>query len=176
MPWILTTTRFYGYFAGSQDYWNKQSLCWAGQFENGCFENTTKTGEAVTGLDFHRGKDVVRNNTEYSTKAYTDEAVRLIEEHASSDDARPFFLYLPHQAVHVGNSPTASHPEYALDQAPQRYIDEYAWVADEERRNLSAMVTVMDESAGNVTAALKRTGMWSNTLFIFSTGELHAMA
>ena len=83
--------------------------------------------------------------------------------------SKPLFLYLPHQAVHVGNSPEASHPEYAMDQAPAEYIQRYAWVQDEPRRNLSAMVTVMDVAAGNVTASLKKHGMWQDTVFIFST-------
>ena len=69
------------------------------------------------------------------------------------------FLYLAHQAVHVGNAPMKSHPEYALDQAPARYIAPYAWVADEARRNLSAMVTALDESVHNVTRALRASGM-----------------
>jgi arylsulfatase A-like enzyme len=50
------------------------------------------------------------------------------------------------------------------------YIERYAWVEDEARRNLSAMVTVLDESIGNVTRALKKASMWDNTLLIFSTG------
>ena len=54
--------------------------------------------------------------------------------------AKPLFLYLPHQAVHVGNAAEDSHPSYALDQAPIEYIERYAWVEDVERRNLSAMV------------------------------------
>lgn len=74
--WAYTPTErgfdsHFGYFAGSQDYWNKESLCWAGQFTNGCFENTTATGEPVTGIDFHRNREPVRNNTDYSTCAYT---------------------------------------------------------------------------------------------------------
>lgn len=73
------------------------------------------------------------------------------------------------QAVHVGNTPETSHPEYGLDQAPAEYIEKYAWVSNEMRRNLSAMVSVMDEAAGNVTASLKKAGMWEDTLFIFST-------
>ena len=38
----------YGFFAGSQDYFNHESLCWAGSVTNGCFENTTSDGEPVT--------------------------------------------------------------------------------------------------------------------------------
>ena len=174
---------FYGYYAGSQDYWNHESLCWPGQVVNGCFENETGTGEPVTGLDLHRDRDIA-NSSRYSTTLYTGEADNIIRAHAAKQSnsfkgittdereiamAKPLFLYLPHQAVHVGNVPEPSHPEYALDQAPARYIDEYRWVQDEARRNLSAMVTVMDEAAGNVTASLISAGMWDDTIFIFST-------
>jgi arylsulfatase A-like enzyme len=82
---------------------------------------------------------------------------------------QPMFLYLPYQAVHSGNKPTKADPEYVENEAPQRYVDQYAWVQTESRRNLSAMVAVMDEAAANVTSALKGAGMWRNTLFIFST-------
>ena len=54
--------------------------------------------------------------------------------------SKPLFLYLPHQAVHVGNKPEESHPGYWEDQAPLEYIERYAWVKNEQRRNLSAMV------------------------------------
>ena len=84
-------------------------------------------------------------------------------------DTKPLFLYLPYQAVHVGNKPTPAHPEYGLDQAPAHYIEPYSAVADAQRRNLSGMVAAMDEAAGNVTDALKLHGLWDNTLFIFST-------
>jgi len=131
---------FFGYYAGSQDYYNHESLCWAGGVTNGCFENTTKDGAGVTGIDLHRNRDTVWNNSDYSTSLFTREAARVIRRHAAATPDKPLFLYLPHQAVHVGNQPTPSHPEYAYDQAPQRYIDEYNWVQNVNRRNLSAMV------------------------------------
>ena len=79
----------------------------------------------------------ITNSTLYSTTLYTEEAGRIIAAHAqqqqqqqqqhnaTSAAARPLFLYLPYQAVHVGNKVTPAHPEYGLDQAPARYIEPY---------------------------------------------------
>lgn len=159
---------FFGYYAGSTDYYSIHSLCWAGPFPDGCFQNENG-GEPVTACDLHRGREAICNNTQYSTMLFTSEAEAIITAHAARKEDKPLFLYLAHQAVHIGNYPTARHPEYAVDQAPLPYIEPYAWVADEGRRNLSGMVAVLDESVGNVTAALKAAGMWEDTLFIFST-------
>jgi arylsulfatase B/arylsulfatase I/J len=171
---------YFGYYAGSQDYWNHESMCWAGKVENGCFENETADAEAVTGLDLHNGSKVV-NSSEYSTTLYTTEAHRIIAAHAAEHGVggvgadgrvamtKPLFLYLPHQAVHVGNIAEASHPEYAKDQAPAEYIAKFAHVEDEQRRNLSAMVNCMDEAAGNVTDSLQAHGLWQDTILIVST-------
>ena len=151
--------------------------------ENGCFENTTADGLPVTALDFHSNKataNSTQETTEYSTTLYTQVAANVINAHAAAygeaipADAtrvamtKPLFLYLPHQAVHVGNKVEPGHP-YETNQVPQRYIDPYSWVEDVQRRNLSGMVAAMDEAALNVTVALQAAGMWKETLFIFST-------
>ena len=116
----MSTSSYFGYYAGSQDYWNHQSLCWAGKVENGCFENTTGTGEAVTGLDLHNGTATV-HSSEYSTTLYTTVADQIIQRHVEAyrDDTeaaaaaaagggggrggtavtKPLFLYLPHQVI-----------------------------------------------------------------------------
>ena len=78
-------------------------------------------------------------------------------------------LILFHQAVHVGNAPMRSHPAWALQQVPARYVAPYASVADEQRRLLSGMVAALDESVGNLTAALHAAAMWERTLLVFST-------
>ena len=97
----------------------------------------------MSGHDLRRGGrngSVVANASAYSTHLFTAEAERLIaarralptspsicarfppasaprQAHAAGAGAAPLFLYLAHQAVHVGNKPLASHTEYALDQA-----------------------------------------------------------
>ena len=68
-----------------------------------------------------------KNNTEYSTRLFTTEAEGIIARHAQAareagaPAAPPLFLYLPYQAVHVGNKPTPSHPEYAHYPLPPHY-------------------------------------------------------
>ena len=158
-----------GYYAGSTDYYTQDSLCWP---DSQCFTDKTPTHEPVSGWDLHRNRVTITNSTIYSTTLYTAEAGRIIAAHAEqlhNVDAKPLFLYLPYQAVHVGNKPTTAHPEYGLDQAPAHYIEPYHAIADVQRRNLSGMVAAMDEAAGNVTQSLKSHGLWDNTLFIFST-------
>lgn len=134
----------------------------------------------MTGLDLHNGTSVA-NSSEYSTTLYTAEATRILASHAAAHAlgpadadgrvamAKSIFLYLPHQAVHVGNVPEESHPEYAEDQAPREYIEPFLDIKDEQRRNLSAMVYAMDEACGNITDALKEYGFWQDTIFIMST-------
>lgn len=157
-----------GYYAGSTDYYTQDSLCWP---DAQCFTDATPTHEPVSGWDLHRNRVTITNSTLYSTTLYTAEAGRLIAAHAQQlhNNTKPLFLYLPYQAVHVGNKPTSAHPEYGLDQAPAHYIKPYHAITDVQRRNLSGMVAAMDEAVGNVTTSLKSHGLWGNTLFIFST-------
>lgn len=93
-------------------------------------------------------------NGTYSTNAYSQEAVRLIEHHNKSE---PFFLYLAYQAVH---GPL---------EAPQSYIDMCSHIPEPNRRIFCGMMKAMDEGIGNITYALKTSGMWENTLIAFTT-------
>jgi len=71
------------------------------------------------------------------------------------DPKTPLFLYLAF---------TAPHTPF---QAPQRYLDMYAHIADPSRRAYAAMITAMDEQIGKVVAALDARGMRENTLIVF---------
>lgn len=77
----------------------------------------------------------------YSTHLFSDEAVRIIQDH---DKSKPLFLYLSYQAVH---SP---------GEVPAKYVDLYNnTIKDQKRKKYAGMVTCMDEGIGNVTRALK---------------------
>jgi arylsulfatase A-like enzyme len=97
----------------------------------------------------------------YSTELLTTRAVQVIEGHAAAhvDGGTPLFLYLPYQAVH-----------WPLE-APQTYVDAYAGKTggNHARQMVCAMAKVLDDGVGNVTAALKRVGMWDRTVVVFSS-------
>ena len=46
---------FFGFYAGSTDYYTQQSECWPSAWEDGCFESTND-GEPATGYDLRRGR------------------------------------------------------------------------------------------------------------------------
>lgn len=134
---------FFGYWCGKEDYWDHSN-----------------NEEREWGLDF-------RNNTEpvwtawgeYSTELFTDVAVDIIQKHNIS---QPLFLYLPYQAVHSAN--------YIQPlQAPPYEIKKFSSIHDENRRIFAAMVSSLDKGVGKVLDALKTTGLYNNSLIVFST-------
>jgi len=80
----------------------------------------------------------------YSSRFLIDKTIEFIESHA--DDGRPFFAYVPFQAVHL---PV---------QAPQEFIDRYMGVYDEgwdrlryERRRRAVELGIVPAGAGMVS-------------------------
>ncbi|RLA48927.1 MAG: sulfatase [Gammaproteobacteria bacterium] len=109
------------------------------------------TKERAGVIDWQRnGKQLKEEG--YFTDLITKDVVRIIEQ---SSDNQPFFIYMAHLAVH---SPY---------QAPQNYIDQYQHIPDEHRRIYAAMTAAMDDSVGEVVAALDRKGLRDNTLVLF---------
>ena len=97
-----------------------------------------------------RNHEVVRVD-DYLTDALSKEAVDFIDR----NQQKPFFLYL---AQHVPHAPL---------QAPKKYIDRFQSVSDPDKRVHAAMVASLDDSVGDVIAALKKDGLYRNTLVIF---------
>ena len=90
----------------------------------------------------------------YLTDFLTDRAVRFIEENKD----RPFFLYLPHFAVH---GPIIAKPELV-----PRYERK---PPDRGHRNpaYAAMIQSIDEGVGRIVARIDALGLAKNTLLVF---------
>ncbi|NNE90084.1 MAG: sulfatase [Verrucomicrobiales bacterium] len=83
------------------------------------------------------------------TRDYTTEAVKFIEANAGGDN--PFFLYLPHTAMHV---PIFPHPDFAGKSKNGRYGD---WVQE------------VDWSVGQILETVERLKIDKNTLVLFTS-------
>eukprot|EP00054_Salpingoeca_dolichothecata_P025768 m.181746 g.181746 ORF g.181746 m.181746 type:complete len:518 (+) comp25462_c4_seq5:49-1602(+) len=143
---------FFGFYSGAQDYFKHT--------EGGC--------DKSSGKDLRNDTRPVPISDEYSAIQYTSEATRIIKKHANEKPDEPFFMYLAYQSVH---SPA---------EVPSFYEDKYKkTIPNKERRLYAGMVTALDQGIGNVTAALKSTGMWDDTFVVFSAdngGPTHAFS
>lgn len=96
----------------------------------------------------------------YATDLFTDEAIKLIENHDTED---PMFLFMSHLAVHA-----AVGSDNFL-QAPEAEIAKFNHILNKDRRIFAAMVSKVDKSVGELVAALNRRGMLENSIIVFTT-------
>jgi arylsulfatase A-like enzyme len=87
----------------------------------------------------------------YTTEEYATRAVDWLERHK----AEPWFLYLPFNAQH------------APLQAPQKYLDRFAGIADDNRRKFAAVMSAMDDAVGKVLEKVRQLEQEENTLIVF---------
>ena len=96
---------------------------------------------------------------DYATNYYTETAVDILEKHASSSSSSssssPFFMYFAIQNVH---SPYQLPPSWEQQSFPEMWDKTYA-----------NMLSVLDTSTKNLTEALYRTGLWDNTLILWTS-------
>ncbi|XP_066269664.1 arylsulfatase B-like [Branchiostoma lanceolatum] len=135
---------FYGFLGGGEDY-----------FTHRIPNEIVETPETYRAFDFWDGTSPCLDvNGTYSTHLFARKSIELISRH---DKNKPMFLYLPFQAVH------------APLEAPEEYINKYSHIKSRNMRVYAGVTAAMDEAVGNVTQALKDSGMWDNTVLIFST-------
>ncbi|CAE7567869.1 Arsb [Symbiodinium sp. CCMP2456] len=139
---------FYGYYMGSQGYF---------------------THKLYTYYDFHRqdkpncGKQCSRVEWKaagiYSTRLFTEEAVRLIRRHSAYYPGQPLFLYQAWQNVH-----------YPVE-VPRRFLPQFSnLISNTTRQVHAAMVAAVDEGIASINAALSSVGMLENSVIIV-TGD-----
>jgi len=124
-------TRQYGHYNGALDYF---------------------THERDGGFDWHED-DKVNRDEGYSTKLIGQHAAQFVAENAGK---KPFFLYVPFNAVHAPYQPpkggTALYPNLKG-----------------VRQDYAAMLTAVDDAIGEIVTAVDQAGVRDNTLFIFSS-------
>ena len=123
--------RQYGHYNGALDYF---------------------THEREGGFDWHEDDKVCRDEG-YSTTLIGQRAAQFVTENAGK---KPFFLYVPFNAVHAPYQPpkngTAAYPNL-----------------NGQRQNYAAMLTATDDAIGAIVSAVEKAGVRSNTLFVFSS-------
>ncbi|XP_077985170.1 arylsulfatase B-like [Glandiceps talaboti] len=90
----------------------------------------------------------------YSTEIFASKAEKYID---GQPKCKPMFLYLAFLSVHAPIMPE------------EKYTKMYENVTNINRRKKMAMVTAMDDAIGIVVDALKRKGLWENTILVFSS-------
>lgn len=105
-------------------------------------------GGSLPGI--HRGAEPV-SVSQYSTDAFTDEAIAFVERHRE----QPFFLYLAYVTPHV-----------PMEAEPER-LAHVSHVPDLQRRTLLAMMQSLDDNVGRLLDAVRRAGLEEDTLVFF---------
>lgn len=97
------------------------------------------------------GKQAVQEKDFYTTEAFAKRATRWLEEHKD----RPWFLYLPFNAVHAPFETT------------EKYTKRFPQIANAKERTFAGMLSAMDDAVGVVMAKLQELGLAENTLVFF---------
>jgi arylsulfatase A-like enzyme len=88
---------------------------------------------------------------DYTTDAFAREAAAFID----TQHERPWFVYLPFNAVH------------APLQATDKYLDRFKTISDPTRKHFAAMLSAMDDGVGTVLARVRAHQLEEDTLIVF---------
>uniref|UniRef100_H2ZAS2 Sulfatase N-terminal domain-containing protein n=1 Tax=Ciona savignyi TaxID=51511 RepID=H2ZAS2_CIOSA len=105
------------------------------------------------GLDYRDDLELITDNTVYTTTDFTDEAIRIIDNH---DKATPMFLYMAYNAPHT---------PFEVDSSYTAYYD--ALLRTGNRKTYLGMISALDYEVNRLVNKLKDSEMWSNTVFVF---------
>jgi arylsulfatase B/arylsulfatase I/J len=144
LPTVRGFDTFLGYYLGSEDYF---------------FHNRTYNG--VSGYDLLKQTTPIFRNNTYSTYVFGNESLDILKYYDAQSDPNPFFLFVSFQTMHTPL------------QAPADIVRSFfRTIEDQNRRNIAAMMTVLDDVIGQLTSFLQsdsKTDMWDDTMIIFST-------
>jgi len=135
----------FGYLGGAEDhYTNKNGGCG----NCGGLVDLWRTTVPATG----------EQGGEFAAYKYNREALKIIQEHAANFAESPLFMYLALQCAHGPNQADKYANLYPVS---KNFTKDYA--------DYNGMISAIDDVVGNVTKTLKKVGMWSNTLIVFTS-------
>ncbi|MBL8177522.1 MAG: sulfatase [Bryobacterales bacterium] len=140
---------FFGFHHGANAFLTQATA-------DGRFVETEDASGALSRPPARRNQPVFRGETPvdedaYLTDAFAREATAFLDRH----HGKPFFLYMPFNAVHTPLQTTA------------KYLDRVASIQDERHRMLAAMTVAMDDAIGAVLSKVKQYGLERDTLIVF---------
>ena len=97
--------------------------------------------------DWHRNQQPLQEQG-YTTDLIANEVVRLIANHEHDNGSKPFFYYVPFNAIHG-----------PLEEIP-RYVEKYG--------KRYAAVKCLDDAVGRIVSAIDQYGFADNTLVVFA--------
>ena len=114
--------------------------------------------------DMRRGTEPIDLAGQYSTDVFAVAAIDFIRR----NQARPWFVYLPFNAVHFVSGANTEADEQAQWQVPGRYLKRYGLPPDEpdEKKRFRAVLTALDDAIGRVVSAVDGAGLRERTLIL----------
>jgi len=112
------------------------------------------THECYGGYDLW-DNGVVERSDSFAADLFTQRAVNIINEH---DASKPLYLFVSEALVH---NPVQVPPGFEASNLTD-FMAAY-------RANYESMVKYLDQSVGKIVDALKESGLYENTIFVFSS-------
>jgi arylsulfatase A-like enzyme len=153
VPWKVGFNFFYGYLDNVHAHNYYPTFLWRG-------DQKEKLPNIVPN-EKPNGGGVSSNKAVYSNDLFTDEALKFLDGHKSTN--QPFFLYLPYTIPHA-NDEAAPHGTEVPDQGPYANKD---W--PDVEKGFAAMVTRLDDYVGRILDRLQANGLADNTIVVFTS-------
>lgn len=186
LPTARGFNRFVGFYAGGQTHFTHVASYhmlenlpeWWTPKDNATLPNP----DGCTSLwDLHNDSSVsgtsapsfaVQMNGTYSAYITTTAFMDALREYkdVAAPHGSPLFAYIAYHGVHLPlQVPEEYLAKYYVNTSKSGMKSDLPFEGDTDRLKLAAMVTAVDESIGNITAALKAAGMWNDTLLLITT-------
>lgn len=122
------------------------------------YRDFPRSPQDMKGYDWHHNSQVsYEGDGEFSPDFLSRKSVEIIEGHNSSSG--PLLLYVAFQSAH---GPIAK--------PPQHYLDLYKNIRiSADHLNRAATITALDAGIGRIVKSLKSTGLYKNSIILFST-------